>query len=36
MDDKALDVSMKFFEAAKEMFTYYNQMKGENNEASPQ
>jgi len=28
-DDKALDVSMKFFEAAKEMFCYYNQMKGE-------
>lgn len=28
-DDKALDVSMKFFEAAKEMFTYYNQMKEE-------
>jgi transcriptional regulator with XRE-family HTH domain len=28
-NDKALDVSMKFFEAAKEMFTYYNQMKGE-------
>lgn len=28
-DDKALDVSMKFFEAAKEMFMYYNQMKGE-------
>lgn len=28
-DDKALDVSMKFFEAAKEMFSYYNQMKGE-------
>lgn len=27
-NDKALDVSMKFFEAAKEMFTYYNQMKG--------
>ena len=23
-DDKALDVSMKFFEAAKEMFSYYN------------
>lgn len=29
MDSKALDVSMKFFEAAKEMFTYYKQMKGE-------
>lgn len=29
MDAKALDVSMKFFEAAKEMFSYYNQMKGE-------
>lgn len=29
MDAKALDVSMKFFEAAKEMFTYYKQMKGE-------
>jgi transcriptional regulator with XRE-family HTH domain len=28
-DDKALDVSMKFFEAAKEMFSYYNQMKEE-------
>lgn len=28
-DAKALDVSMKFFEAAKEMFTYYKQMKGE-------
>ena len=26
-DTKALDVSLKFFEAAKEMFTYYNQMK---------
>lgn len=26
---KALDVSMKFFEAAREMFTYYKQMKGE-------
>lgn len=29
IDAKALDVSMKFFEAAKEMFTYYKQMKGE-------
>lgn len=29
MDAKALDVSMKFFEAAKEMFTYYKQLKGE-------
>ena len=28
-NDKALDVSMKFFEAAREMFTYYKQMKGE-------
>lgn len=28
-DAKALDVSMKFFEAAKEMFTYYKQIKGE-------
>lgn len=26
-DDKALDVSMKFFEAAREMFMYYNQIK---------
>lgn len=25
-NEKALDVSMKFFEAAKEMFTYYSQM----------
>lgn len=28
-NDKALDVSMKFFEAAKEMFSFYSQMKGE-------
>ena len=28
-DEKALDVSMKFFEAAKEMFAYYHQIKGE-------
>ena len=26
-NDKALDLSMKFFEAAKEMFTYYSQME---------
>ena len=26
-NERALDVSMKFFEAAKEMFTYYNQME---------
>lgn len=26
-DDKALNVSMKFFEAAKEMFRYYNQLQ---------
>lgn len=28
-NDKALDVSMKFFEAAKEMFSFYSKMKGE-------
>lgn len=27
VNNKALDVSLKFFEAAKEMFTYYNQLE---------
>ena len=26
-NERALDVSLKFFEAAKEMFTYYNQLE---------
>ena len=29
-NDRALDVSMKFFEAAKEMFLYYNQISTDN------